>query len=486
MGLFDTTEEAKRKVLAIGAQTGEQGVQAFQQAQQDLEASRMQALYGLAESAGTIGAGGSATTALQGAVTPSFELLKSSLGNAQANYKTALDVNQAATLGALTHLGSLEPLLAAKAAEALARSGGGGGGGGGGSGGGGGGGGTDLAKLSDARLQTYALGAAQALRSQDRDTALRNLQAAAAQRAQTSAQRAALRRQIIQTAGPRLAQRVLARAPGRVSGTGINRRIAALQQRRTQLLRQHQGKGPRGRSTPHIDTELQRLRQTRTLIGERGQLAQTAAGQQGRLREFYGQARATYGEELTPLVQQWLVEQGIDPERALGLLTPTEQKSLRIADRDELKQAGGPLGAFGGVPLLAPKHIAKEVGVKPAKVSMMRNSPNYKTLARAAEEALAKGTDLQTFARDVAQSWSDPYWEKVSNPSTAVGAGPVRRKGDQQVQKVNGQVRVIARRRPGHSQLVKLILADYRPAFGVGYDVTTPSLGPDVEAQYRG
>lgn len=458
--LLDTTEEAKRKVLAIGAQAGESGVQAYQQAQAQLAAFQQQALQGSLADASLIGA--TPAAANSGYAQGAFDLIRSAITANQAGYQGALNTQTAGTQTALTHLGSLEGLIAAEAAAKAAAEGGGGGGGGGGRGSGGSGG-----SLSDSEMRVRLIGEATRQRDAAAADALDRLNQARQARAATSQQRGALKSRIQQALGRRRARVLLKRAPGR-GERPVNRRIQQLQRRSQRLIRQGEGQGKGGKATPHINAEIRRLRQAVPLFAQRRGLQQQADLQQQALRNEYVNARQIITAPLAPLARQVALDSGLAPEEAYGLINDVNAKSLNDADRANLKNAGGPLAALGPVPTLRPRYAAQEAGVKVPQAQHSRKGPLYKNLASQIEAELRNGTSIEDVARQL-EPLRSASWENVNKPIAS--GGNVITRGRRKIQVYtdnsgNKVTRVIAKYHPSHAPLVDLLLSDYAPAFG--------------------
>lgn len=448
--IVDAAEEARRRALEIGAQTGAAGVAAYDEAKQRVAQAQQDALARAAHDAAQINA--PQGMGFEGLIARPTTQIQQVLDTQQAGFKSAAFAGLAGASTYADKLRATEPyidrLIAERlAAEAAASGGGGGGSGGGGRGGGGGGGGGDL---SDSELRVRLKGAATAQRDEMVAAAADKLGAKTAKRQVTSKARGKVKRQIVQIVGKQKKpmargvnnRRVLQGAPGRAAhGTGIPRAITRIETRRAKLQ-------ARGRAqTPVLDRRLGRLQQTRGLLQERRRLFNVARNQDRGLRKAYGNVVSTQAQSLAPLARQIAVDSGLSADEAYGLISPTEQAQYDAADVKNRKSAGGALRQLGIPPRLLPKDAAKDLKMPAAKARVVRKSKNYQTLATAAQAALDQGYTLQKFASEL-DSWRQPYSQRVKIKATDKNP--------------SGYKTV---KTPGHGNLVDLILFDFAPAF---------------------
>lgn len=414
-----SADEAQRQVLAIGAQQGDAGVQAFNDAQKQLDQIQADALArGNLQASGiqapTTAAGEMAQLYLRPTATA-----KGLVTASEAAFKSGMARNSYDTVSYLQRLGAVEPMLdkyiAAKAAADLAASGGGGSGGGGS--GGGGGGGSDL---SDSELRVQLKGAADQSRQSD-------IADAAARLAAASKERTAARRLVSQASVGVHRQTKTVKRRGRKLKVVINR-AKAPPRRRQQLAARYAN-------------AVYERNAARTKLGGLRRNAQATARTQ---RRAYADLVQTGHAPLEDYARAIGIEAGEDPNRVAGLIGPTEAASLRNADKNRDAAAGGNVGLFGRAPTLGPRAAAKEIKVPTAKAKVMRTSPRYRDIAAQAEAYLAKGKTLGEFQREIGDPWRKPFTTQAKN-----------KKGKK-----------VDVKHKGYSHLVDLVLLDYGPSFG--------------------
>lgn len=444
--IADAAEDAKARVLAIGAQTGDAGVAAYQRAQQEIQASQQAAIARAHESARLIGAPSGINATLDETITRPSNRLIDSLKASEASFRAAGQGLTASSIGYLDKLKAREPQV-----EALL-GGRGGRGGGGGGGGGRGGGGSDWGSLSDSETRVRLIGAAQQRKQGAVNQVLRAVQKKAGKRQQVSRQRGQTRQQIESTrAGRRaleapkpvkFATRQQRQSQRRARGLRqdldmtVGERQSMLEQYRRNAARKGYGfAGPgslvrldkRGRNSilskpaPQIggaggDTitpdmldsafrglgikvsgladrrrgERQRADRYGTaadLLRERVRLRDQAKSLDQSIEKQYGEAQELSRAPIGPIARDiGINEIGLDPLQVEGLITPKEDAAYSRA-----------AAYMEGTTAPARYAMASALKVSPTKVGKLQRDALYRQARDQALGAIAEGTTWEDY-----------------------------------------------------------------------------------------
>jgi hypothetical protein len=434
--IADAADEGARRVLAIGAQAGDQGVQAYQQAQAQVGQIQQDALGRLGNDVSQINAPTGLRGELGTLITRPTTQLQQEMAAGQGRFSADIARSSYDNLGYLNSLKGIEPMIDKMlAAQAAASGGGGSGGGGSGGGGRGGGGGGD--NLSDSELRKQLSGAASQVRESNIQAAAANLQAAGQQRKAVAQQVKAVKGQV---------QKNVQVLKTQAKPTGKGSVVV--------LAKKYQDAS--GQKKKKLGKQLIQAR-NRTLGatagGARANTAYTkaipvASAAQRAQRGAYSGLVQTRNASLGDIARQIGVDAGEDPNRVFGLIGPTEDKSFRLADANRNKAEGGTISALGAPPTLGKFAAAAELKVTPKKAAVMRKSQNYDALSQVARQAIQKGKTFEEFKNDL-------------NPSRVKVEPVYKRNGDPKVGKNGQQVTKTTR----FDNVVNLILMDYAPAF---------------------
>jgi len=350
-----TPEELAR--LAAGAQAGTTGVQAYEDAQKSVTASRDAAIAGLQHE--ITGVGGDPTgqimASLRGQIDRPVQRVLDNLAAGQAQHQAGLEGIDARTAAYTTQAAAAEPVMRAEIereyagefarAQALAAAQARGGGGGGG------GGGSDWNELSDSELRTMGLGAAQTAR---------DLRAQGMYDAQNALETTATKQIAKARAKNRPVQKAARAAVKNIDLGAVARAPLDLLRGYVEQQRARQAagdRGLRGRAAAQqiVGARTPGSRDARGLLREAGQTAQAVkAAQRSAARqrsEASGRAAFTNmsrimrqralddlaaGVGLSRDVQEQLVAAGVDPLRARGVFDATEERTYANAQRQLL------------------------------------------------------------------------------------------------------------------------------------------------------
>jgi hypothetical protein len=382
--ITEGAEEAKRKILAIGAQSGDAGIKAYQDARAAITASTDAALAQAHGYTANIDAS-HANSTIDALIGRPALTAQQGLDAGEAGFRATMEANRAGALTYLDKLAALEPALLAQAAAA----------GGGGGGGGGGGSGAKEKQLSDSELRVRLTGAAQ-LDKADRVAAA--VQAAQGSRAelrgvrkdqrQNRQQRRKVRRRV-DLEPEKDAKRLTPAQALRLAAHP--QRLYAMQRRGVTDARL-MGMGLDLSGTPRD------FRQQVRRVGRLHTLRDEAATLRGERRDLTRTARQDYADQvgasqasLADLARQIGVDSGLDPEQAVGLFTPTQEKSLGEAERALAKEQGGVIGRFGAPARGSAAIAAKALKITPKAVQQLRASKQYEMFRTALEQTLAQG-----------------------------------------------------------------------------------------------
>lgn len=397
--LAESAEEARRAVLAIGAQTGDAGVKAYKDAQDANAALQRDALARASAYSSQIG--GPEGYSVTHFVTDPLARYSSALSGQQAAFETARSTNEQATLNHLSTLGGLQPMLDAWVAAHRASAAG--------SGGSGSSGGPADLKATD------LFGAAAAARTQALGTQSNTLTQAVGTARTARLSRAQNRRQLRhELAKARAfgdnnlaASGIIPNANRRgAKGSGIGAEIRRLKGLRGQGATPTASPGTSTSPTATrpasatINAQIERLRGIRSGLNERKDLTAQFAQARGGARNAYADLVGTAQTPLADAARQIGVNAGLSPEEVYALITPEKERTSRNADVANFKAAGGVLGVTGKAPPRAPlvrvkvpKGLQKDY-TPSAYAQFMRRDPSYKEAVGVAADQATKGVSL--------------------------------------------------------------------------------------------
>lgn len=393
--LAESAEEARRQVLAIGAQTGDAGVKAYKDAQDANAALQRDALARASAYSSQIG--GPEGYSVTHFVTDPLARYSSALSGQQAAFETARSTNEQATLNHLSTLGGLQPMLDAWVAAHRASAAG--------SGGGGSSGGPGDLKATD------LFGAAAAARTQALGTQSNTLTQAVGTARTARLSRAQNRRQLRhQLAKARAfgdnnlaASGIIPNANRRgAKGSGIGAEIRRLKALRGQGATPTASPGTSTSPTATrpasstINAQIERLRGIRSGLNERKDLTAQFAQARGGARNAYADLVGTAQTPLADAARQIGVNAGLSPEEVYALVTPEKERTSRNADVANFKAAGG-ISQFGAPPRapLAGPALHRNA----AQVRTLRRSPGYQEAVGVIVDGIAKGGTYDQLAQ---------------------------------------------------------------------------------------